>query len=586
MAHKSDTNFHLDITHHSNTNPNSNENGFVCLFHYPTKRKTEQSVSEDYFFNKYSKFSEDLSDDSVICFLLDSLSACDLISQLQAKLHYRLWIAIERDNPLPKDSQLPDNHVSLVIFTKHSTGFKHSTTRIQYTLCPSCGRTTKDYGGKKHLYNPYGTLMSDVWRDIKYSEKKYPEDIIKRLSDLFAIESYKKLYYYNNTNCYNIFYKPKQLPEKKHSPSGSAIRIQSQLINGDCIQVLKTLPKDSIDFAFADPPYNIKKKYHNWSDDIHIEKYFSWCDEWIGEVYRVLKPGKTFVIINIPLWIVRHYLFAKSLFQIQDLIVWEGLGLPVRNIMPAHYGILCLSKGFPNKLANYETKSTHASIIDATLSIREWYCLRQSCVQKRNTPKITDRDPLTNLWWDIHRLKHNSKRVDHPCQLPPNLMRRLIFTFTTQNEMVLDPFNGAGTTSLVAALMGRKYIGVELSQEYHEIALNRHKEIANGLDPFRKLITTPKAKNSRVQRLRKQKYEVSKKALQLEVRDVAFKLGRKPTKEDLKENSQYPFHYFQDYFIDWGEVCAAVGNKGMSENPSNPMFDKMKQLTLFQDHIK
>ena len=208
---------------------------------------------------------------------------------------------------------------------------------------------------------------------------------------------------------------------------------------------------------------------------------------------------------------------TRNLFQFQDIIVWEGLGLPVRNIMPAHYGILCLSKGSPAPISNYRKKVTHETLLDASLSIKEWYCLRQSCTRKRNTPQIIDREPITNLWWDIHRLKHNSKRVDHPCQLPPDLMRRLMFLFSQENEIVLDPFNGAGTTTLVASQMCRRYIGIELSEKYHIIASNRHTEIANGIDPFRKRKDTPTSKNSRVPRLKKQKYEVSKKSLQLVV---------------------------------------------------------------------
>ncbi len=584
MPYISESDYSLNIVREQNTILNVHKNGSVYFFHYPTKT-IRTKISYNYFAKNLFKFNTELPDDSIVCYLLDSLNACELISQVQGSLKYRLWIAVERKTPIAINGQLPDNHVALVIFTKHARSFKHARIRIKYTICPSCGLTTKDYGGKKHIYHPYGTLMSDVWRDIKYSDNEDPEAILKRISDLFAIEPYRQLYYYNYKNDNNIYDKLEQCSTLKPLNKKLAIKenIASQLINGNCLEVLKKMPENSVDFVFADPPYNINKKYDGWCDDIQIEEYFTWCDKWIKEIYRVLKPGRTFALLNIPLWIVRHYLFAKNLYQFQDLIVWEGLGLPVRNIMPAHYGILCLSKGCPRHISNYEEKATYEAIDNSAISLREWYCLRQSCVNNRNKYKVTDREPLTNLWWDIHRLKHNSKRVDHPTQLPPNLMKRLIYTFTMKGELVLDPFNGAGTTSLIADLLGRKYFGIELSKSYHNIALTRHHEIVIGLDPFRKRQKTPKAKNSRVQRLKRQKYIVNKKTLQLEVRDIANKIGRRPTKDDVKEHSKYPFEFFENYFIDWGEVCAAVGEKGMQEDP-NRNKDAGNKL-LFPDYI-
>jgi site-specific DNA-methyltransferase (adenine-specific) len=182
-----------------------------------------------------------------------------------------------------------------------------------------------------------------------------------------------------------------------------------------------------------------------------------------------------------------------------------------------------------------------------------------------------DRRPITDLWSDIHRLKHNTNRVDHPCQLPPALMRRLFALYTRPGEVILDPFNGAGTSTLVAAQMSRGSIGIELSAEYHALARSRHDALARGLDPFAKRDTAPRAKNSRVDRLPKQKYAVSKKALQLDVRRIARDLGRLPTREEVKTLSPHPQEFFDRYFISWGEVCAAARTTGMTERP--PLHD-------------
>jgi site-specific DNA-methyltransferase (adenine-specific) len=75
----------------------------------------------------------------------------------------------------------------------------------------------------------------------------------------------------------------------------------------------------------------------------------------------------------------------------------------------------------------------------------------------------------------------------------------------------LDCFNGAGTSTLVAQQMNRRFIGIELSLDYHEIALKRHEQLSEGIDPFGKVNTIPSVKNSSVERLPKQKYKVSKK---------------------------------------------------------------------------
>jgi hypothetical protein len=227
----------------------------------------------------------------------------------------------------------------------------------------------------------------------------------------------------------------------------------------------------------------------------------------------------------------------------------------VRMIMPAHYAIVCFSKGAPRPLPGLATST----------ALAEWYCLRAGCVRQRQRDIIGDRTPLGDLWWDIHRLKHNSKRVDHPCQLPPALLRRLIEVFTQPGELVLDPFDGAGTTTLCAAALGRRYLGIELSPEYHALARQRHELLRAGGDPFAKAQRALRSKNSRVRRIGAVPRAVSKKTLQLEIRRIAERLGRRPTRDDVAQLSAYPLDYYDKYFIGWNEVCAAARTTGMSE---------------------
>jgi DNA modification methylase len=357
----------------------------------------------------------------------------------------------------------------------------------------------------------------------------------------------------------------------------------SQLINGDCLETLRTLPDNSVDFCFADPPYNIQKKYDHWNDALEAIEYFAWCDQWLAELGRVLKPGRTLAVVNIPLWAVRHYQYLCSRMDYQAWIAWEALGFPVRLIMPAHYAILCVSKGKPRPLPGLIEKELPFIEREALIPLAESFCLRNSCVTQRKQRGISDAGTLSDLWYDIHRLKHNSRRVDHPCQLPPQLMRRLFALFTRPGEMILDCFNGAGTSTLVAHQMNRRFTGIELSPQYHLLAQERHTQIACGADPFRKQDGVPKAKNSPVERLPKQNYVVSKKTLQMEVKRIAQSLGRLPTREDVRQLSPYPMEYYEKYFLSWGEVCAAARTTGMSELPQEFLPERPQLLISFDE---
>ncbi len=168
-------------------------------------------------------------------------------------------------------------------------------------------------------------------------------------------------------------------------------------------------------------------------------------------------------------------------------------------------------------------------------------------------------------------------------------MYRLLSIFTKPGDTVLDCFNGAGTTTLTAHQLGRHYIGFDMSEKYCEIAEARHREVDIGADPFRKETRILNSKNSPAPRMLKQKYAISKKALQLEVRRVAIELGHLPTHSELAEHGKYPIEYYDKYFVSWGEVCAAARTTGMTEYPKSLDRGSMNSQTytsqprLFED---
>ncbi len=537
----------------------------VYLLQLPFLRTPSDAGTSQAFFQALSTWCEQLHESSVVCVLTTSPDAALILPYLERVSIFQLWVAVKTtpDTYPEIPGQLPKRHAALLVLTKYKGVLKHTKTRVQYSYCPACGKTTKDYGGKKHTYHSYGTLLSDVWRDLECNPDEDVALILHRLADLFGVAPHQTLHWMDLRRCEAL--QPAELPVQKEVGLDSSLTsLPSQLLNEDCLTALRSLPDNSIDFCFADPPYNLKKKYDKWNDALESVEYFSWCDQWLSELYRVLKPNRTLAVLNIPLWAVRHFQHLNRLMKFQDWIAWDGLSFPVRMIMPAHYAVLCFSKGTPRPLPG----STAPDLANKDLTaLEEHYCLRTNCVSRRAWAQAQDRNSITDLWPDIHRLKHNSKRVDHPCQLPPTLMRRLFATFTHPGEMVLDCFNGAGTSTLVAQQMERKYIGIELSAQYHQLAQQRHAELLAGRDPFGKDATIPTAKNSPVQRLQKQKYVVSKKVLQLEVKRIATELKRLPTKDEVKELSQYPLEYYEQYFVSWGEVCAAARTTGMTEDP-------------------
>ncbi len=77
---------------------------------------------------------------------------------------------------------------------------------------------------------------------------------------------------------------------------------------------------------------------------------------------------------------------------------------------------------------------------------------------------------VSYVWTDLHRIKHAKNRDEHPCQLPETILERLILMTTDDGDIVLDPFNGTGTTVIAAKRLGRKYIGIELDKQYVAIA--------------------------------------------------------------------------------------------------------------------
>ncbi|MFZ5920782.1 MAG: DNA-methyltransferase [Chloroflexota bacterium] len=577
MAHFSENGRTLEIVHLLVTNRDElfsacRDLSDVCIIVLPASQdSTQLDQPLQGVGGLIAEASKNLGENVTLVVLGEVVDLVQVQSKMPDKFMYQHWIAIKRETVIDGDRRrLPHQHFGALVYTGYKASLRHTKTRIEYTYCPVCDKTTKDYGGKKHTYHEAGTLISDVWRDVSCDLGGDLSQVLMRFADLFGVELYKFLtvvdmkdpgLHRHSRPIIHFEFQENHLPQE----------LVNRVIKGDCLEELRTIPDNSIDLAFVDPPYNLKKKYSGYSDDLEIQDYFKWCDEWIYELSRVLKPGRTLALLNIPIWSIRHFLYMQTILNYQNWIVWDALAFPVRLIMPAHYSILCFTKGESRELPCFTGESAHIRLSSAPKTfhafepLADGYCLRENCVDTRIAAKINDRTQLTDVWGDIHRLKHNSRRVDHPTQLPPHLMYRIISILTKPGEVVLDCFNGSGTTTLAAHQLGREYLGIEASEKYWHLSNERHQEILDGLDPFRKMERLLTSKNSPVPRLMKQVYKVPKKTLQLEVKRVAGEIGHIPSRDELIQFGRYPIEYYDKYFISWGEVTAAARNTGMVE---------------------
>lgn len=235
-----------------------------------------------------------------------------------------------------------------------------------------------------------------------------------------------------------------------------------QVIQGDCLETLKSIPDNSIDVCFADPPFNLDKKYSKYDDQRSLEEYLEWCEQWLLELARVTKPTGSILVHNIPKWLTYYSAILNKHAHFRHWIAWDAMSAPLgKTLLPAHYGILFYSKQAKGTKF-YEIRAPHKT------------CRVCNNYLKDYGGKKDQMHPfgylVSDVWTDIHRIRHNKRRDPHPCQLPIHLLERLILMTTDVDDVVLDPFLGTGTTAIAAKQLQRHYIGLELDPIYQEIA--------------------------------------------------------------------------------------------------------------------
>lgn len=229
-----------------------------------------------------------------------------------------------------------------------------------------------------------------------------------------------------------------------------------RLYQGDCIEVLKGVESESVDLAFADPPFNLGKKYSSKIDDSRAHSdYIDWCRTWLDEMTRTLRVGGSLFLWNLPKWNLElgAYLNAKLTFR-HWISVDIKYSLPIqKRLYPSHYSLL------------YFVKGTKPSIFhpDRTPVPCCRHCGGELPDYGGYKDKMNPRGvSLTDVWWDIPPVRHAKYKKREANALSLKLMDRIISMASDEGSTILDPFGGSGTTYIAAELTGRKWIGSEL----------------------------------------------------------------------------------------------------------------------------
>ena len=287
------------------------------------------------------------------------------------------------------------------------------------------------------------------------------------------------------------------------------------LKQGDCLELMKELPDESVDAVITDPPYNIGKDFEG--ENMQIQEWVNWCEKWVKECNRVLIAGGAFYI-TLGWQSIAEFKVMVNKFpelRLKNWIIWyrqdgwkgdNGYGQSYENIL--YY----IKDNVPTEDEKAFRKYLNEKRIEKKLSLsdinkhfgwasngggcasgymgdknqREWqipgrrhYELLKEYLELDNRfdnlpfgVKFNKTDVSDDVWLNP---KSEKDRLGHPTQKPIKLMRRMVIGSTNEDDTILDPFIGSGTTAISSILLKRRFIGFEREEEYYKIATERIK---------------------------------------------------------------------------------------------------------------
>ena len=245
------------------------------------------------------------------------------------------------------------------------------------------------------------------------------------------------------------------------------------ILDGDCIERMASLPSNSIDLIFADPPYNLQLKGQlhrpdnskvdavddEWDQFSSFGAYDTFTRAWLKEARRILKPHGA-------LWVIGSY---HNIFRVGTALQDEGFW--VLNDV-----IWRKSNPMPNFRGKRYTNA-HETMIWASKSEGGKYTFNYEALKALNEGIQMRSDWVLPICTGHERLKNEDGEKAHPTQKPESLLHRILVGSTNPGDVVLDPFFGTGTTGAVAKMLGREFIGIEQEESYRKVAAERIKSV-------------------------------------------------------------------------------------------------------------
>lgn len=285
----------------------------------------------------------------------------------------------------------------------------------------------------------------------------------------------------------------------------------NQIHAGDCVAGMAEIPEGTVDLVFADPPFNIGYQYDVYDDSLESDDYLRWSENWIRGVHRVLKPDGAF-------WLAIGDEYAAELkvlsqrvgFSCRSWVIWYyTFGVHCKyKFTRSHAHLFHFVKDPDNFTFNADDPNLRVP------SARQLVYNDKRANSKGRMPDDTwilrpqdlpsgfsaDED----VWYFPRVAGTFKERAGfHGCQMPEHLLGRIIRSSSHQDEIVLDPFSGSGTTAAVAKKLGRKYVTFDMSEEYVELGNERLQQIAVGdplvgsADPLRSVPSTAEGKRKK-----------------------------------------------------------------------------------------
>ncbi len=258
----------------------------------------------------------------------------------------------------------------------------------------------------------------------------------------------------------------------KKAPAKNSLPLD-QIIQGNCIEVLNSLPEKSVDVIFADPPYNMQLKDtlrrpdnskvngvdDAWDKFSSFNAYDHFTFEWLTAAKRVLKDTGT-------IWVIGSY---HNIFRVGNAL--QNLDYWILNDI-----IWRKSNPMPNFRGTRFTNAHETLIWAAKSADKGGYTFNYDAMKSMNEDVQMRSDWVLPICSGKERLKSGDKKA-HATQKPESLLYRVLMSSTKPGDMILDPFFGTGTTGAVAKMLGRHYIGIDRESDYIKLAEDRIKKV-------------------------------------------------------------------------------------------------------------